>query len=333
MSRERSRILAISLAIGMAVVLLPSSLLPISTLAAAPGATAADGPGALSHFDLARKDCLGTARNTTSKVWYTVANGVLSDVYFPTADNTNVETLQFVVTDGKTFTDLQSRDTTYTVQSLDARSLDCRTTSTAKSGRYQIVTDYLTDPSRNTVVMRTKFTPLIGDLATYNLYVRYDPSINGNGGGGAGNGGGDTGIVDTSTGHALPVAFDTNTASQASNRTYATPVFSALDASTPFTQVSNGFAGAASDGLRQLDGAHSLTATFANATNGNLVQTTAVNLSRGGNFTIALGFGTTQADATAAAEGTLSTISTSSRRRTTTHGTSTTTRWRLRPTM
>ena len=317
----------------MAVVLLPSSLLPISTLAAAPGATAADGPGALSHFDLARKDCLGTARNTTSKVWYTVANGVLSDVYFPTADNTNVETLQFVVTDGKTFTDLQSRDTTYTVQSLDARSLDCRTTSTAKSGRYQIVTDYLTDPSRNTVVMRTKFTPLIGDLATYNLYVRYDPSINGNGGGGAGNGGGDTGIVDTSTGHALPVAFDTNTASQASNRTYATPVFSALDASTPFTQVSNGFAGAASDGLRQLDGAHSLTATFANATNGNLVQTTAVNLSRGGNFTIALGFGTTQADATAAAEGTLSTISTSSRRRTTTHGTSTTTRWRLRPTM
>ncbi len=30
-------------------------------------------PGALSHFDLARKDCLGTARNTTSKVWYTVA--------------------------------------------------------------------------------------------------------------------------------------------------------------------------------------------------------------------------------------------------------------------
>src|SRR4051795_9752143 len=25
--------------------------------------------GALSHFDLARKDCLGTARNTTSKVW------------------------------------------------------------------------------------------------------------------------------------------------------------------------------------------------------------------------------------------------------------------------
>src|SRR5215471_15444228 len=79
----------------------------------------AGGPGALSHFDLARKDCVGTARNTTSKVWFTVANGVLSDVYFPTNDNTNVETLQYVVTDGSTFTDLQTRDTTYTVEATD----------------------------------------------------------------------------------------------------------------------------------------------------------------------------------------------------------------------
>src|SRR4051812_7967856 len=66
---------------------------------ASPAAAAADGPGAMSHFDLARKDCLGTARNRQSKVWYTVANGVLSDVYYPTVDNTNVETLQYVVSD------------------------------------------------------------------------------------------------------------------------------------------------------------------------------------------------------------------------------------------
>ena len=46
--------------------------------ASSPGSTAPDGPGALSHFDLSRKDCLGTARNTTSKVWFTLANGVLS---------------------------------------------------------------------------------------------------------------------------------------------------------------------------------------------------------------------------------------------------------------
>jgi glucoamylase len=46
-------------------------------------ASAPDGPGAMSHFDLARKDCVGTARNTRSKVWFTVADGVLSDVFYP----------------------------------------------------------------------------------------------------------------------------------------------------------------------------------------------------------------------------------------------------------
>src|SRR6266446_910326 len=215
-----------------------------SLIVHASGASAPDGPGALAHFDLARKDCLGTARNTTSKVWFTLANGVLSDVYYPTIDNTNVETLQYIVTDGSTFTDLQARDTTYTVQPLDERALDCRVTTTAKSGKYRITTDYLTDPDHNTLAMHMHFEPLVGDLSTYKLYVRYDPSINGNGGGGSGNGGGDTGIIDTTTGHNVPIAFDIKTTSNAVNRTYAMPVYSALDASKPFTQVSNGFVGA-----------------------------------------------------------------------------------------
>ena len=83
---------------------------PAVAASATPGA-----PGVTAYFDTGRKDCLGTARNTRSKVWYTVADGVLSDVYEPTIDNTNVGTLQYIVTDGRTFTDLQTRDTTYTV--------------------------------------------------------------------------------------------------------------------------------------------------------------------------------------------------------------------------
>src|SRR5260370_18010163 len=53
--------------------------------ASSPQATASDGPGALSHFDLSRKDCLGTARNRTSKACFTIANGVLIAFYYPTA--------------------------------------------------------------------------------------------------------------------------------------------------------------------------------------------------------------------------------------------------------
>ncbi len=253
---------------------------PAAATAAAPPAAATDGPGALSHFDLARKDCIGTARSAASRVWYTVAGGVLSDVYFPTADNTNVETMQLVVTDGTTFTDLQSRDTTYTVSLLDPRALDCRVVSTAKSGRYRIVTDYLTDPDRNTLLVRVQFDALAGSPSAYQVYVRFDPSLNGNGGGGSANAGGDTGGVDTSTGHSLLVGSDTVTATNAANRDYAVPVFSALDASMPFAQVSNGFAGQASDGLTQLQASHHLSSGCARRSNRAGRSTTAASTGR-----------------------------------------------------
>src|SRR2546426_1310652 len=298
----RDRLRRVGIAVGLALPILPAGLSPVSGWTSR---AASDGPGNLSHFDLARKDCLGTARNTTSKVWFTVANGVLSDVDYPTADNTNVETLQLIVTDGHTFSDLQTRDMTYTVQARDARSLDCRVVSTAKSGRYGITTDYLTDPARNTVLMRIKFHPQKDDNVDYHLYLRYDPTINGNGGGGLGNGGGDSGLIDTSTGHPIPVAYDIRTASQAVNRTYAVPVFTALDASRPFGQVSNGFVGAASDGLAQLDATHALSATNDTASNGNLVQTAQLDLAKEAEITVALGFGTTQSEAVSAAAGSL----------------------------
>jgi len=70
-----------------------------ASVAAAPGGAAPGGPGAQSYMDTSRKDCFGTAANTGSKAWYTVADGVLSDVYSPTIENSNDATLQYVVTD------------------------------------------------------------------------------------------------------------------------------------------------------------------------------------------------------------------------------------------
>jgi glucan 1,4-alpha-glucosidase len=94
------------------------------------------------------------------------------------------------------------------------------------------------------------------------------------------------------------VASDPVTTTNAANRDYAQPVHVALDASTPFIEVTNGFVGTASDGLTQLDGAHTLTATYTDASNGNLVQTARAPLGGGSTtFTLALGFGSNQTDA------------------------------------
>ena len=164
--------------------------------------TAPGGPGTTSYFDLARKDCVGTARNTTSKVWYTVAGGVLSDVYEPTIDNTNVETLQYIVTDGATFTDLQTRDMTYTV-AADPSGMACTVTATSASHGYRLVTTYVTDPARDTVLMHTRLEATPGShtaISKLHLYARLDAHVNGDGGGGSQNAGGNTGVIDTSTG-------------------------------------------------------------------------------------------------------------------------------------
>jgi glucoamylase len=263
-------------------------IVPALPASAAPAAGPAPGaPGALSQFDLARKDCAGTAANRSSKVWYTVAGGVLSDVYSPTIDNTNVETMQFLVTDGSTFTDLQTRDTTYTVRSLDITGMACEVTSTARNGKYRIVARYVTDPRRDAVLVQVRLLPAPG-AGPLSLYVRIDPTVNGNGGGGSDNGGADNATVDPAT--TALVSSDPNTVTNATNRTYAVPTAMALRADRPFLAASSGFVGTASDGLRQLDADHALRTTYSDATGGNVVQTAQVDI-RHGEATLALGFG------------------------------------------
>ena len=261
--------------------------------AAVPGGPAPGGPGALSHFDLARKDCLGTAAERGSRVWYTVAGGMLSDVYNPTADNTNVETMQYLVTDGSTFTDLQARDMTYTVRSTDRSGMACEVTARARSGRYRIVTSYVTDPGRDAVLMSVRFE---GDTGGLKLYVRLDPSVNGNGGGGANNGGADSAGAST----AALTASDPNTVTNAVNRDYAVPNALALRADRPFTAASAGFAGTGSDGLAELDGVRRLDPAYDSAAGGNVVLTAGLDTGHGPT-TLALGFGRDAAGATAVA--------------------------------
>ena len=274
--------------------------------AAATQASAAPGaPGAASYFDLARKDCVGTAADRGSKVWYTVADGVLSDVYEPTIDNTDVSTLQYVVTDGEsTFSDLQTRDMTYTV-AADRSGMACTVTSTDAKHGFRLVTTYITDPARDTVLMHTTLEGPAANLKNLHLYARLDAHVNGNGGGGTQNAGANSGVVDTSTGSPIPVIFSTNTVTNAVNRNYAVPTYMALAASTPITTASVGYAGTASDGLTQLDASHALT-SYSTAPDGHIVATEAVTPDHGGQLTLALGFGRTQAQAVSTASSSLS---------------------------
>ncbi len=288
------RVLIVALAAVALGAVAPSGGLAASPAAGA-SAVAPGAPGIQSYFDLARKDCVGTARNTTSKVWFTVADGVLSDVYWPTIDATNVHTLQYLVTDGHSFTDLQTRDMTYRVLP-DPTGMACTVIATSAAHHYQIRTTYLTDPSRDAVLMRTRFQGPAKDQ----LYVRLDPLAGGTGGGGAQNAGGNTANLATVAGRPVPVASNTNTTTDAVNRDYAVPTFEALESSRGFSSASVGYAGSASDGLTMLDATHQLT-SYTSAPDGHVALTAGLRVRRGRGLELALGFGTTEKKALATA--------------------------------
>ncbi len=137
----------------------------------APGA-----PGKDAHWPTAAKTGFGTANSLKSKVWFTLADGVLTEVYYPTLDVPNVQTLQLVIVRGGEV-DTEAEDTHHHIELVDDDSLSFRQVNTAKSGDYKIIKTYTTDPLRNTVLIDIEFQS--SGLA--NVYLYYDPSLNNSG--------------------------------------------------------------------------------------------------------------------------------------------------------
>ena len=80
------------------IALLDQALFAQTTNNLAPGA-----PGRDAQWEDAGKDGMGTSATLESKVWFTLNDGVMTEVYYPTVDVANVRMLQFVVVspDGK----------------------------------------------------------------------------------------------------------------------------------------------------------------------------------------------------------------------------------------
>ena len=245
--------------------------------AEAPGA-----PGSGSAWTTAAKQGLGTSTTIASKVWYTMGQGITHEVYYPRVDTPNVQDLQFIVTDGSSFVDLERDATDHQVQLVDPSTLIYRQINTAKSGKYRITKTYLTDPDRSTLLVDTRFEALSG--GPYQLYVLYNPSLNGSG----------LGDTAANQGDAL-VASDGNVAS-------------ALMVSGGFSQRSSGYSGSPSDGLVDLNADKRLDKLFDSASApGNIVQIGRVDVGSDTAFTLALGFGASRPEALGNAQTSLAT--------------------------
>ena len=260
-----------------------------------PGGTANDGPGVGARWTTGNKMAVGTSADTTSKVWFTVANGITTEAFYPRLDVPNMQDMQYIITDGSTFADLERDATSHAVSMPDEKALEYTITNTDKRAtpKYRITNTYITDPSRNTLLIRTRFQSLDG--GSYSLYLLENPSM-------AGGGGNDNAWWDA-TNSAL-LASDTETL-------FGAPlaVFAALKAASPngFAAHDNGYSGQASDCYRDLSAHKVLSHQFDNVgAPGNIVQCGQIgNVGADTTFTVALGYGSDAASAIAAANGSL----------------------------
>jgi glucoamylase len=143
--------------------------------------TASDGPGAAASWTTGNKVAVGTSAEQTSKVWFTAANGITSEVFYPRLDIPNMEDMQYIITDGSTFVDLERDATNHEISMSDEKALEYTITNTDKRAtpKYRITNTYITDSSRNTLLIRTRFQSLDGD--SYRLYLLENPSMAGGG--------------------------------------------------------------------------------------------------------------------------------------------------------
>ncbi|HEU5267001.1 MAG TPA: glycoside hydrolase family 15 protein, partial [Jatrophihabitans sp.] len=259
--------------------------LTVAASAPAVAATAGGGPGSTPYWnESGGVQGFATALGSSSKVWYTLGNGELENVFYPQTDQPDTFGLQYYVTDGSSFADSEVSDTAHAVTLADPTSLTWTQTNTAADGDFKIVKTYVADPSRSVILVNTTFTNL--SSTPLQLYADYQPYL-------ANQGDGNTGGTDTASGDLEAVNGS---------------VASALASSTGFTASSTGYVGTSSSGVSQLTGGHALSTVYSGvSSSGHIDQTAQIPVAASGSttFTLALAFDTTESAAIAAAAASL----------------------------
>jgi glucoamylase len=266
---------------------------PLVSDAVAPGA-----PGAVTTWSSAAKTGAGASyeayvdgqyrpggpTGAVSKVWFSLADGVLTETMYGLIHEAQIKALRFAVMSGDGL-NVEGTDTVSRTEYLDTdaagRPLSAayRVITEDPAHEFEIEKRIFTDPDRNALILRVKITAGSGPVTPYAIL---EPHM-------ANTGGGDF-------------------AEASANGLYAHEgaVHLALRPSAPFETASAGFLGA-SDGLTDLKANGRLTHAYASTgdTAGAVVLTGALpTIAAGQSLTrdFVIGFGASKAEAEAAAD-------------------------------
>jgi glucoamylase len=239
------------------------------------GGEAFGAPGLPPRWTSSVKDAIGTAYAASSRIWFTSSHGILNEIYHPTIDHAQVRDMEFLITDGETFSHEEKRDLITSFEYIHPEALGVRYTNRDPDGRYSLTKEIICDPHHSVILQQVKIEGHDDLVSRLKVYALLAPHLDG---GGAGN----TARAIDIAGHKMLLAWKNEWSL-------------AMGSSCGFSRVSCGFVGT-SDGWRDLIDNHHMDWEYGSATNGNVALFGELNLGAAGSdgsrvFVLAIGIG------------------------------------------
>jgi len=229
-------------------------------------------PGLEPRWTHGDKDGIGTAYSAASRIWFTVWNGIVTEVYYPTVDMPQMRDVQLLFTDGQSFFHQETKYLESRIQRMPS-CLGYRVEGADPDGRYAYVKEIIADPHLPCLLQRVTVQANREWLSRLKTYVLCAPHLDV--GGSANNA-----FVVQSCGRELLVAEKNGT-------------WLALMCNTPFSRLSVGYVGA-SDGWTDLSDGFQFDWQFDQALNGNIALTGELELAAAQEFVVGIAFGNSQ---------------------------------------
>lgn len=242
-------------------------------------------PGIEARWTSSAKSGIGTALSPDSRVWFTLSHGILNEIYYPRVDSACTRDFGFIITAPEGYFSEEKRDCSTETHTVSPGIPAFSIVNTARDGRYRLEKDIITDPARDCVLQRIRFTALKGDVADYKITALLAPHLV------------NAGQMNTawiSEFEDRPVLFATGRSR-----------YLALVCDIPWTAMSVGFVGT-SDGWQQLKKYGRIANSYQRADDGNVALAGELAFTSAcREAMLAIGFGQTESEAAAAATASL----------------------------
>lgn len=237
------------------------------------GGEAFGAPGIAPRWTRGGKDAIGTAYAASSRVWFTLAQGTLTEIYFPTLDRPQVRDFQFLFTDRQTFFHGERRDCDSHVEALAPEALGFRITTEDRQGRYRCHKELIADPHLSCVLLHTRVESSAALARSLRMFLLCAPHMDGIGW------------------HNFAAVSEV--ASRPILLAHRDSSWLAIGATVPLHHSSAGFVGK-SDGWTDLAADLQPSYSFDTASDGNVALSAELDLTVSREFVVGLAFGDTR---------------------------------------